>query len=255
MKLLKKGYPEEDEFVFCTVTAIQYHCVFCKLDEYENKSGMIHISEIAAGRVRNTREYVKEGQKVVCKILRVNLDLGHIDLSLRRVNEAQRRAKINDMKQEQAALKIIEFVAKALKKVPKTLFEQINKLVGKKYDSMYDCFEELVAGKITLEQIGIDANVATKLTEIVRQRVKPPEVHILGDLIVTSYASDGVELVKNCLAEAKEILIKYKGAGVFSVDVKSDDYKKAEKILKKDLDAIQKYAKKKKMIAEFNRRE
>jgi len=107
MILRKEGYPERDELVLCTVTNVQFHSVFCKLDNYE-KSGMIHISEIAPGRIRNIKEHVKEGQKVVCKVLQINLERGHIDLSLRRVNAGQKRAKLNEIKQEQLAEKIVE---------------------------------------------------------------------------------------------------------------------------------------------------
>jgi len=64
MLLKKEGFPERDEFVLCTVTNIQFHSVFVDLDEYV-KPGMIHISEISPGRIRNIRDFVKEGKKVV----------------------------------------------------------------------------------------------------------------------------------------------------------------------------------------------
>ena len=98
----KDGFPEENEAVMCTVTSVQYNSVFCTLDEY-GKSGMIHISEVAPGRIRNIRDYVIEGKKVVCKVLRTDLERGHIDLSLRRVSEGQRRNLNMLLKQEQQA--------------------------------------------------------------------------------------------------------------------------------------------------------
>src|SRR3989338_5359313 len=81
MLLKKEGFPEEDELVMCTVTQVQFHSVFVILDEYD-KGGMIHISEVSPGRIRNIRDFVREGKKVVCKVLRVNKEKGHIDLSL-----------------------------------------------------------------------------------------------------------------------------------------------------------------------------
>ena len=84
MLLKKEGFPEEDELVMCTVTQVQFHSVFVTLDEYD-KGGMIHISEVSPGRIRNIRDFVREGKKIVCKVLRVNEEKGHIDLSLRRV--------------------------------------------------------------------------------------------------------------------------------------------------------------------------
>jgi translation initiation factor 2 subunit 1 len=73
----KEGFPEEDELVICTVAEIQYHSIFVTVDEYDNISGMIHISEIAPGRIRNIRDYVKEGKVIVCKVLRINTEKGH----------------------------------------------------------------------------------------------------------------------------------------------------------------------------------
>ena len=88
----KEGMPEESELVMSTVTKIQYNAIFVNLDEYD-KTGMIHISEISPGRIRNIRDFVREGKKIVCVVLRVNQERGYIDLSLRRVGEGQRRKK------------------------------------------------------------------------------------------------------------------------------------------------------------------
>jgi translation initiation factor 2 subunit 1 len=96
----KTGFPEEGELLLCTVTKIFGHSVFVNIEEY-GRSGMVHISEISPGRIRNLRDYVVEGKKIVCAVLRVNKEKGHVDLSLRRVNEGQRRKKLEQIKQEQ----------------------------------------------------------------------------------------------------------------------------------------------------------
>jgi len=89
----KKGLPEEGEYILCTVKKILFHSVFVSLDEYEHKEGMVHISEVSPGRIRNIRDYVKEGKKLICKVLRVKHDRGQVDLSLRRVSVSMRKKK------------------------------------------------------------------------------------------------------------------------------------------------------------------
>ena len=111
MLLKKQGFPQEGELVLCTVTKIFGHSVFVTVDEY-NRSGMINISEVSPGRIRNLRDFVVEGKKIVCFVLRVNQEKGHIDLSLRRVNDNQKRKKLESMQLEQKAEKMLEFVAK-----------------------------------------------------------------------------------------------------------------------------------------------
>ena len=53
----KQGFPEESELVLCTVKKILDHSVFVGLDEYNNLEGMIHISEVSPGRIRNIRDH------------------------------------------------------------------------------------------------------------------------------------------------------------------------------------------------------
>lgn len=255
MLLKKEGFPEEDELVLCTVTAVQFHSVFVKLDEYD-KSGLIHISEIAPGRIRNIRDYVVEGKKVVCKVLRVNLEKGHIDLSLRRVNEAQKRKKLNQIKQEQLSERIIEFVAKQNKLGLEKVYDAVADKLLEKYPTLFEAFEQVATGNLDLASV-IDEKLAGQLTEVIMQRIKPPEVEVGGDVILRSYAPNGIELVKEALesaAGAKEgPVIKYTGTGVYSIWVKSEDYKTGEKILKHAVDNIQKFAKKNKIDFEFKR--
>ena len=155
MLLKKTGFPEENELVMCTVTAIHYHSVFAKIEEYD-KSGMIHISEVSPGRIRNIRDFVKEGKKVVCKVLRINLEKGHIDLSLRRVNEGQRKNKISELKQQQLSEKILENIAKKNKKDIVKLFEDVYEKVTKQYDTLFDAFEAVANATLDL-----DCDVAT----------------------------------------------------------------------------------------------
>ena len=66
MLLKKEGFPEEEELVLCTVLSVYHHSVFVKLDEYDKK-GLIHISEVSPGRIRNIRDYVVEGKKLYVK--------------------------------------------------------------------------------------------------------------------------------------------------------------------------------------------
>jgi len=236
MLLTKIGFPEEDELVMCTITKVQFHSVFANLDEY-GKNGMIHISEVSPGRIRNIRDFVKEGKKVVCKVLRINKERGHIDLSLRRVTETQKRNKVDEIKQEQKAEKILEFVAKDINIDVKKLFDDINNNISKKYASLYEFFQQVVADDNAIKDAEIDAKTTKKLEEAIKSRIKEVSVKIEGKLKLTSFASNGVELVKEALKKASEvgkesISIKYLGAGSYNVTVTAKDYKEAEKLLK-----------------------
>jgi translation initiation factor 2 subunit 1 len=259
MLLKKEGYPEAEELVLCTITNIQFHSVFCKLDEYTDKSGMIHISEIAPGRIKNIREFVEEGKKIVCKVLQVNREKGHIDLSLRRVNEGLRRTKLNEMKQEQLAEKIIEHVARAKKMDSKLVYTKVRTPIFVKYTGLYPAFEAASRGEEDLAALGVEPALATDLMEAIKARIKPPEVEIVGDYTITSTAPDGIDVVKGALQESLkvkgDISVRYKGAGTYHLVVKSEDFKTAEKMLKEATESTLAFAKKHNADAEFKRQE
>ena len=104
----RDGYPSPGEIVIGTVTRVLDFGAFVSLDEYEDKEGMVHISEVAPGWVKDIRDHVKKGQKVVCKVLSVNPKRGHIDLSIKDVTERQKKEKLQQWKSELRAFKWLE---------------------------------------------------------------------------------------------------------------------------------------------------
>lgn len=252
----REGYPEEEELVLCTVTNVQHHSVFVKIDEYE-KSGMIHISEVSPGRIRNLRDFVQEGKKIVCKVLRIDSAKGHIDLSLRRVNEGQRRQKLDQLKQEQRAENIIESYAKKAGKDFNKIYDEISAAVFKKYVYIYEAFDDIIEDKLDLEKLGLDKELAKGFSDIIKEKIKPQIVEIKGRFNIVSYEKDGVEMIKQALkkAEGKNIEIKYIGAGIYNISVKAEDYKEAEKIMEHCVNSVIKFMGKHNGICEFKRTE
>ncbi|MFA6887901.1 MAG: S1 RNA-binding domain-containing protein [Candidatus Woesearchaeota archaeon] len=239
----REGYPDEGEVVLCTVTKVQPHSVFVRLDEFD-KGGMIHISEVSPGRIRNIRDFVVEDKVIVCQVLRVNKDRGYIDLSLRRVNDNLKRKKIEVIKQEQKAEKIVEALAKEVQKQPLAVYKEIFTPISAHYTHLSQCFQEVSTGEITLEEVGVPSIYIKQLKEIIGQRIKPKEVYVGGKLMIQSYLPDGVEVIKQVLlagiAKGKDMLtMTYLGAGVFNVLIKGEEYKEAEHILDSVLTTIQ----------------
>ncbi|HLD05833.1 MAG TPA: S1 RNA-binding domain-containing protein [Candidatus Nanoarchaeia archaeon] len=230
----RSGYPEEDEPVVCTITNIQYHSVFAKLDEYD-KSGMIHISEVSPGRIRNIRDFVTEGKKVICKVLHIDQQKGHIDLSLRRVTEVQKRQKNEQTKQEQKAEKIIESLAQQLKKPAEALYKEVAPALLKDYAYLFEAFSDVVEKNLSLEQLGLPKDLVEPLNKLILEKVKPKTVQISGEASIQSYAENGLELIQNTLGEAlknySNLTIKYAGGGKYKFLIVAPDYKLAEKIL------------------------
>lgn len=249
----RKGFPEAGEALLCTVKKILPNSIFATLDEFENKEGMIHISEISPGRIRNIRDYVKEGKKIVCKVLNVNKEKGYIDLSLRRVPLSVRKNKVEERKQEDKAEKILDIVAKNLKTDLKDLYDKFGYKVIEEYGLINSFLQEIAAGnEKIIKEFTISEKYSKELIKVVKEKIKPPEVKISSELILKNYSSEGIEKIKKVLNKIKEIAEKekyeikltYLGAPKYKLTVKSKDFKKAEKIIddisKKTAETIQK---------------
>src|SRR4030067_2174020 len=201
----KSGWPEEDELVVCSVKKVTDFGAFVELDEYGQKEGLIHISEVASGWVKYIRDHVREGQKIVCKVLYVDTAKHHIDLSLKDVNEHQRREKIQEWKNEQKAEKWIEYVAKTVKISTEDL-PKLTDLFYDKFGSVYAAFEKSrFEGTSTLTKIGVGREVADAITKVAYDNLKKPQVEISGFIDLTCYLPDGIEHIKKALGIASEM--------------------------------------------------
>lgn len=234
----KQGFPEENEVIICTVKKILPNCVFASLDEYDNKEGLIHISEISPGRIRNINDFVREGKKIVCKVLRVDKIKNHTDLSLRRVNQAQRINKNSEYKQEQKAEKILELVAQKLKKDLSFMYKEAGDKIIQNYGSLTICFQKVVENdESVLKDLKIPPNITKDLTELIQKRIKPKEVSINSTLILSSKKPNGIDIIKetlkklNDLAAQKQYKLKihYISAPKYLITITAPDYKTAEK--------------------------
>lgn len=71
------------------VTGIKPFGAFVALDE--QKQGLVHISEVAHGFVKDINDVLKVGDEVKVKIMNVEEDSGKISLSIRATQEAPER--------------------------------------------------------------------------------------------------------------------------------------------------------------------
>jgi translation initiation factor 2 subunit 1 len=241
----REGWPEPGDLVVCTVKQVVDFGAFVALDEYAGRQGLIHISEVASGWIKYIRDHVREGQKIVCKVLNVDKSRHHIDLSLKDVNEHQRREKIQEWKADQKAWKWLQM---AYADRPDDLSRVSGKLM-EAYNSLYLALEEMaVAGPDALGDVGLGEEDAKILENLARDNVKIPTVDISGYVDLSSPASDGVEAIKKALKQAKRIKdkdvtlnITYVGAPRYRIHVTAPDYKHAESALKKSAQAAVKY--------------
>lgn len=82
---------EKGKIVTGQVTGIEKYGIFISLDEFY--SGLIHISEISDGFVKNINDYVEVGETIKAKVVETDEDNYHVKLSIKNINYKMRRRK------------------------------------------------------------------------------------------------------------------------------------------------------------------
>jgi translation initiation factor 2 subunit 1 len=239
----RADYPEVGDLVVCSVQNVKNFGAFCSLDEYDGKEGFIHVRDVATGWVKYIRDHVREGQKIVCKVLNVDAERGHIDLSLKQVNDHQRREKIQEWKNEKKAEKLLEIVGQKVEKNLDEAYAEAGDALVKEFGSLYTAFEEVKADPQALKELGLDKKWAAAVAEVANENIQAPSVTIDGLIELTNPKSDGIDHVKKALAaglksDEAQTEIHYIGAPRYRITVTAQDYKVAEQELKESIDSI-----------------
>ncbi|MCX8193924.1 MAG: S1 RNA-binding domain-containing protein [Candidatus Pacearchaeota archaeon] len=230
-------FPEEDEVLFGTVDRITGTSVFVKLDDYD-KEGVISFSEIAPGRIRNIRDYVRIGQKIVVKVLRVNKEKAHIDLSLRRVSAKEKKEVVDENKKQKEFEVILNLVIKNKEKTNSLINELRRKI---KFRDLFSKFiSEPKEIESLLKQMGLSEEELKRVLEIMSEKIKEKKVVVKSKIVLSCEASNGIERIKTLLLplEKEGVVISYLGAPNYLISLESMDYKEANKKLKELLDTL-----------------
>ncbi|MCH8914250.1 MAG: S1 RNA-binding domain-containing protein [Thaumarchaeota archaeon] len=250
--------PEQGEIILATVTKVMDHGAYVTLDEYDNIQGFLHISEIAPGWIRSINRFVKDGEKKVLLVKKVNLKRGDIDLSLKQISKDQKKQKLKQVKKFEKGKTLLQNV----KEKAKLTDEEIEKLedsIYSKFDSVYDAFIEI--GRNGIDSIK-ELKLAKKTVVVIEgicSKIKLPSVEIRGIIEIANNKSDGVEIIKKILIDVVKkdstINITYLGAPKYRLSIISDNFKSAEKLLKPIIAEIQTNIEKKKGSFKFTREE
>jgi len=241
----KAEWPEPGDLVLASVQKIADYGAYVILDEYQ-KEGLLHISEVSSGWVRNIRDFVREGQKVVLKVLRVDSEKRHVDLSLRRVSRRERREKILSWKKERKAESLIRSVSEKLNQPAEEIYNKLSPQIDEKFGGIYEGLERAAReGPDTLIEAGVPKEIATVIAEVAKEKIKLPMVKIKGALELQCMKPNGAVHIREALLSAQKIE-KPKGTKVrvyvvsppkYCVEVLAEDYKEAEKILQNAAEA------------------
>ena len=261
MVMKRKPLPDVGELVVGTIKKVFEYGAYVSLDEYEGMEAYLPWSEVSSRWIRNIKDYLREGQKIVAKVIRINRRRKQIDISLKRVTEGERRRKMLEWKRAVKADKILELAAEKLGKTKEEAYREAGWKLEDYYGEIYAGLEEAVLRGIeALKEAGVPDEWAKALKELADKHITIKKVKIKGVFTIQVLKPNGVEIIRDALKKAYEKLpenvsvrIYTIGAPRYVVEVTATDYKIAERVLSNIVKTVTKAIESHGGIVEFNR--
>jgi translation initiation factor 2 subunit 1 len=228
--------PSEGELVVVSVTTVKQNGAYVSLDEFDGLEGFIFIGEIASGWVKNIRAFVREGQRLICKVMRTRKDGTSLELSLKSVSEERRRDRLQEWKNEQRAHQLLKVLGEKVGWDASETTSSGEELIDA-FGGLYSAFEEAAMNEGALQDAGFEGDWLQPFIEIAVENIIPPFVEIRGTLTLSINSTSGVSVIRDALLAAEsfsspeeeiEITCHYNGAPEYRIELKAPDFKTAE---------------------------
>ncbi len=233
----RKPLPDVGEIVIATVRKIFEYGAYVTLDEYGGLEAYLPWSEVSSRWIRDIRDYLREGQKIAVKVIRVIRRKNQVDVSLKRVMETERRKKILEWKRAVKADKLLELAAERLGVSKETAYKEAGWKLEDYYGEIYAGLEEAaIRGPEALKEAGLSDEWVEVLYEVAKKHITIKKIKIKGILSIVVLKPNGIDIIKQALTKALdetpsgvETKIYTIGAPRYVIEVTSTDYKVAEK--------------------------
>ena len=228
--------PEEGELVVVTVKTVKQNGVYVDFDEFPGIEGFIFIGEIASGWVKNIKTFVRDGQRLICKVLRTRKDGSSLELSLKSVSEERRRERLQEWKNEQRSTQLFKVLAEKVGWDEETRDSYSEELINS-FGTLYSSLEEAATNESALTDAGVAGDWLKNFIEIAVENIIPPFVEIRGTFKLSINIPNGVSVIKEALiaaesytSEVDEVLVScyYNGAPEYRIELRAPDFKTAE---------------------------
>jgi translation initiation factor 2 subunit 1 len=235
---LANDWPDEGDLVVCSVKSVKENGAYLDLDSYPAREGFVFIGEIATGWVRNIRAHLREGQRVVAKVIGIKKERDSITLSIKSVSEERRRDALQSWKNEQRASQIMRVASERIG-WDEVKTSAVSDEMKEAFGTLYGALEECAITESALEDAGFEGEWIAVVTELAIENIVPPFVEIRGLFEIKVWGPEGVEAISGALQAAEDcakgeeevtLTCHYDGAPNYRVDIKAPDYPSAEAI-------------------------
>ncbi len=208
---IERETPEEGDFVVIEMTEVDKNSAYAELEEYSGLKGLIHISEVARSWVDDASKEISEGEKTVAQVVDASSDT--LDLSLKRVNDEEKRSAMERMQKRGKAEDYIEEAAKlADAEDVQTEAESLREEFG----SVFHAFEVSVARQERLEDT-VGEEFADAVQQVAKSNIDLRQEKLEGEIKLRFTQGDGADRVSQVFSNL--------GDGVEATYISAPEYR------------------------------
>jgi len=211
-----KEKPDEGDLAVITITDVDKNSAYAELEEYEDEKGLIHISEVSRSWVQDVSKEISSGEKTVAQV--VEVEDGSIALSLKRVNDKQKKETMSRWNKEKKAEKFLDSLSDKLDKEKKELYEKVIFPMQKEFGSSFTGFELSTGKEDKLKELFDDETVEA-IQEVAEENINMKQEKFEGDIELEFSQGDGAERVRQTFEDLGEgVEVKYVSAPKYSIE-------------------------------------
>ncbi len=228
--------PNLGDIYVCTVKKLLQHGIIVEVSEL-NVEGFVHISELSKRWVKDVKTVAKEGDRIVCKVLKLGPQ--SIELSAKRVTDNEKKQALRIWSIENRLEKLFE------KRLGSTAQIMISKIKGR-YHNLYSFYSDVSKkGEPSLSDFKLNKETIRDILDFIEKTKR--RITIRTELTVENFGESGVDGIKTLLcgkyAKKEYYSIKYIKAPHYLLTVNADDTKKTLSENKRILDGLEKESK------------
>jgi len=242
MLIKRRKAPREHDIVFCEIKKLTPVAAFCELLEFEDWTGIVHISEISTRKIKDIKKAVKVGQRVFCKVLKTETPKKFAVLSIKKVNELERKNK----KRYLDLLKRFVNIIKQYCENRKLSFEEFFEKYWRKYleeEELVDLFLREIEEGGVISSI-LPREIAEDFSSFLKKSFKKKKKKLRYKIKVISFDGDGILKIRSFMKEIKDLLksfnfsLSYQGAPFYFLIFEAENIKKLSREISKYLEEI-----------------
>ncbi|MDE1865994.1 MAG: S1 RNA-binding domain-containing protein [Candidatus Micrarchaeota archaeon] len=221
--------PRQGSLVIAVVSKITNFGAYCKLIEYGDTEAFLPIREVSSGWIKNIREYIHDGQKLVCYVHSLDKDKGTIDISLKRVSTKDSKDKIRSYNLEKRLAALFSQVVRKEKEVKNK--DELISLVIQEFGTYTNLMEAALGDTPEFGKSRLPKKVRELFVKELEQSRKQKRYYVSYIATISTYNTEsGATELRSLMKEIRDtgVDLGYLGAPKYRLFAEGKDYTDAE---------------------------